>query len=76
MRRCVEDVRFGLEDGSLAKFTVSIGVTQTNDQTRTLNELISWGESALNAAKQKGGNRVELDARAASPEELEDPAAG
>lgn len=60
MRRCIEGIRFGLEDGSLAKFTVSIGVTQTDEQTRTLNELISWGEAALNAAKQKGGNRVEI----------------
>jgi diguanylate cyclase (GGDEF)-like protein len=69
MRRCFEEMRFGLEDGSLVRFTVSVGVTQTNEQTRTLNELISHGDAALNAARQKGGNRVEVDGRGAAPEE-------
>jgi len=46
-------------DGTKTKITVSIGVnTRIQGQTATFNELISWADMALYAAKSKGGNKV------------------
>jgi diguanylate cyclase (GGDEF)-like protein len=61
MRQCFESEQFDLESGETVSFTASFGVSQANEHTANLHDLISHADMGLYASKQKGRNRIEVN---------------
>ena len=60
IRMTIEKTPYVDKNGTLIKFTVSIGVTTMNEESNTLVGLLKNADKALYMAKEKGRNRVEL----------------
>jgi len=59
IRTFAEEMEIPAADGSITKITVSIGVnTRTQGQITTPEKFLSWTDTALYAAKNRGRNRV------------------
>jgi diguanylate cyclase (GGDEF)-like protein len=60
LRRMQEGLAIALADGTVPTFTVSFGVTDS-DQSRDLDELCRIADAALFRAKRAGRDRVQVD---------------
>jgi len=57
LRHGVEKMTVPTQDGDI-KITVSVGISEQNEDTPTLETLIARADQAMYVAKHKGRNRV------------------
>ncbi len=58
IREKIENLQVITDDGSVVKFTISNGIANATDETKTLDELLKEADIALYEAKGSGRNKV------------------